>query len=99
MPRGISDAVDGRAWACASITLHACSCLPFKTLWHLTGRKKVDKSLFTMQQADEVPGEPFVKEMESALRAHELVSAREGGRVVERARRRTLSLDQRIQES
>lgn len=38
-----------------------------------TGRKKNDKSLFTMQQADEKPSERFLAEVASALRAHELV--------------------------
>jgi len=39
-----------------------------------TGRKKNDKSLFTMQQKEEAPSESFLKEVASALRAHELVS-------------------------
>lgn len=38
-----------------------------------TGRKKVDKSLFTMQQSEAQPSESFLKEIASALRAHELV--------------------------
>ena len=42
-----------------------------------TGRKKNDKSLFTMQQADEKPSERFLAEVASALRAHELVRAAE----------------------
>jgi len=42
---------------------------------HNTGRKKADKSLFTMQQSETPPSDRFRIEVETALRAHELVSA------------------------
>lgn len=40
------------------------------------GRKKANKSLFTMQQSESPPIEGFSIEVESALRAHELVSSK-----------------------
>lgn len=48
------------------ISLSSTSAVP-------TGRKKNDKSLFTMQQSEEQPSERFLTEIASALRVHELV--------------------------